>query len=498
MVRDYKQTEEFGMTKLPRLEGRLKITLHNCKNHTDEVVIEGKNLVTNAVSDIFANNSMGGIDYSKMLDISSSFYGGILVYQNQHSDIDADKYFIEDNPLTAHAGDEAPSSAAIVAEDYGRGSPINVVKTSSSVTRTWEWGTDQGNGPLGAISLTHKDTGNVGLGNLSTAFKAFNPYLDVSNLAQVTVGGATEFQNAFCKYDSRHGLDFYIGDDGEFKNNYHRFSTTKITVRVIPFAYDQVGLNDKTIPTFDYVRKFTVTTSITFYMMPSYHFDYATKYLWLFTNQTNTTNGFSQTTVYYTVIDCVNGTEVQHGTIVSDDTDLGMLCTDGQTTGGYCQARVNNIIKEGNYVYLPLGTTLTTGNVNAGLSNYMGLKKIDVTNQADQTLLLNNEMQTERKAYVKNGGIIINGNRVFHDNVGWTCAAGYFPDTANPNFPTWDAQEPFNVSSVFMPVRFHQTGLAARYFCVSKLLNTTLYNLPNVETKTATQSMTIEYTLQEV
>ena len=500
MIRDYKRTEEFGMPKLPRLEGRVKITLHNCKNGKNEV-IEGKNIVTNAVKDIFANNSMGGIDYSQMLDLASSFYRGVLLYSQPHSNLDADDYFIKGEgvqPLTAHAGSEAPASQEIVNEDLQRGSPTNTIRTENSVKHTWEWGTTQGNGQIASLSLTHADVGNAGTGNLSSAFKALNPYMNVSNLSVVTVGGTTSFVNTFCKYDSRHGLDFYIGDDGDFKSNNHRFSTNKITVRVIPFAYDKAGLHDKTIPTFDFVRKFTVTTSVTFYMMPSYHFDYATKYLWLFTNQTNTTNGFSQTTVYYTVINCVNGTEVTHGTIVSDDSDLGMLSVGGQTTGGYCQAKVNNIIKDGNYVYLPLGTTLTGGNVNSGISNFMGLKKIDITNQSDQTLLLNNEMQTERKAYVKNGGIIINGNRIFNGNVGYTCDAGFFPNGTAGTFPTWDAQEPFKASSVFMPLRFNSTGDGTRYFCVSKFLNTTKFSLPSPVTKTTSTSMTVEYTLTEV
>lgn len=497
MVRDYKKTEEFGMPKLPKLEGRVKITLHNCKNGKNEV-IEGKNIVTNAVRDIFANNSMGGIDYSQMLDISSSFFGGLLVYQNPHSSLNADNYFIEDNPLTAHAGDAAPSSAAIVAEDYGRGSPINVVKTASSVTRTWEWGTDQGNGPIGALSLTHKDTGNAGLGIDSTEFRAFNPYLNVSNLSQLSVGGTPTNNNIYCKYDDRHGLLFLIGADGEFTPSNHKFSTDKITVYVVPLGYNSVGLNDLTGPAYDYVRKFTVTTSVTFYLMPSFFFDESTKYLWLFTNQTNTTNGFSQTTVYYTVIDCVNGTEIDHGTIVSDDSDIGMLCVGGQSSGGIAQERVNNIIKDGNYVYLPTGDAVTTGNVSNGISNFTGLKKIDITNQADQTLITNVDTQTERKSYMKNGGIIINGNRIFRGNTGYTCADGYFPNSQSTAY-TWDVQEPKKPSSVFMPVRFYSSASNAnRFLCVSKMLNTTLYNLPSVETKTATQSMTIEYTLQEV
>ena len=450
---------QFGGAKLPNFEGRLKLTLHNCKNHKDEVVIEGKNLITNAVRDVLANNSCGGLDYSKLLPLVQSYYGGVLLYQNAHT-IDADNYFPDDditNPLVAHAGDQAPGSALIVAEDYGRGAPVSISATSSSIKQVWEWGTEQGGlhgGVISAISLTHKDVGNAGLGNNSTEFKNLNPFVNLSNLTNLNVGGpdSSVAGNVCAKYDSRKGLMFLIGDDGDFTPTHHIFSTSKITVYVIPLAYDKIGLHDKTVPVYDYVRKFTVNTSVTFYMMPSFHFDYQNKRLWLFTNQTNTTNGFSQTTVYYTVIDCINETEIDHGTIVSDDTDLGMLCVGGQSTGGYAQERVNNILKEGNYVYLPLGPTLTTGNINSGISNFKGLKKIDITNQADQTLLLNNDTQTERKAYMKNGGIIINGNRIFNAGVGYTCGDGLFPN-GQTNGYTWDCQEPFKASSIFMPIR---------------------------------------------
>ena len=72
MVRDYKRTEEFGMPKLPQLKGHVKLTLHNCKNGKNEI-IEGENIVTNAVRDIFLNNSMGGVDYSMLLDLVYTF-----------------------------------------------------------------------------------------------------------------------------------------------------------------------------------------------------------------------------------------------------------------------------------------------------------------------------------------------------------------------------------------------------------------------------------------
>ena len=55
-VYDGYRSEAFNGIKLPKLEGHVKFKLHNCMNHKDEVVFEGKNVIRNAVRDIFANN----------------------------------------------------------------------------------------------------------------------------------------------------------------------------------------------------------------------------------------------------------------------------------------------------------------------------------------------------------------------------------------------------------------------------------------------------------
>lgn len=497
---------QLGGVKLPNFEGRLKLTLHNCKNHKDEVVIEGKNLITNAVRDIFARNLNGGLDYSQILPLVQSYYGGVLLYQNPHT-IDADNYFPKDdvdNPLVAHAGDQAPSSALVVAEDYGRGSPVSVTTTSSSIKQVWEWGTEQGGlhgGVISAVSLTHKDVGNAGLGNTSTEFQNLNPFVDLSNLTDLSVGGTpvANGNNIMTQYDDRNGLLFLIGDDGDYYDGNHRISSNKVTIYIIPLAYSKVGLHTKTVPTYDYVKKFTVTTSITLYGMPAFYFDAANKKLWLFNNKTSTADAFSQNTVYYTVIDCVNGTEDSHGTIVSDDNDLGIISTDGNFNG-HAYPHIINIIKEGNYVYLPLG--ISSPDTTNGRSGFMGLKKIDITNQADQTVIVNNTQQSWNKPYTKNGGIIINGNRVFNAGVGYDCSTGYFTenDANNASVASWFLHEPDKVSSLAYPFRAYNTGSAKpRRLLASKFVNTSLYNLPNGSvTKTGTMSMTLEYTLTEV
>ena len=499
-----KNADRYKGLDIPKFEGHVKFRLWNPRTHKTEAYFEGKNLVTNAVADIFARNLNGGLNYTDLLPIVRSYFGGVLVYQNQHT-LDADNYFPEDdsvNPLVAHAGANAPG--LLSNEDWGRGSPVSTTATSSSLTQVWEWTTEQGNlhgGLISALSLTHKDTGDAGLGNTSSTFAAFDPYLDLSNLTSIGIGGAAveTSNNIFGQYDDRNGFLFLIGDDGEYTPTNSRFATSKITVYIVPLAYTKVGLWDKNIPTYDFVTKFTVTISVTFYGLPAFYFDQANKKLWLFSNKTDTTNGFSQTVCNYSVIDCVSKTEDTHGTITSDDNDLGIISLDG--VFGQARARTTNIVKDGNYVFLPLGTSLTATQVNDGIANYKGLKKIDITNQSDQTLYLNNDDQVRTKPYHLNGGLILNCNRVFNAGVGYTCTNNYFieNEATNPIIDFWAIHSPDKASSLAYPVRTHNTASTQpRRLLLSKMLNTTLFNLPSSVTKTSTTAMQVEYTISEV
>jgi hypothetical protein len=128
MIKDTYRLNGFNSVKLPKLKGHVKLTLHNCKNGKNEVY-EGDNIITNAVRDIFANNYLGAIDYSKTMPLWSNWYGGILCYENafavdsQTGLPDPDDYFPQGddvNPVTAHAGATVPQDFA---DDLKRGMP---------------------------------------------------------------------------------------------------------------------------------------------------------------------------------------------------------------------------------------------------------------------------------------------------------------------------------------------------------------------------------------
>ena len=118
MIKDSFNKQIIQPVILPKLKGHVKLTLRDAKTGKIEKVAEGDNIVTNAVRDIFSNNSLGALSYSKMMPLYSNWYGGVLLFSNAHAlnngNLDPDNYFQRDDTtshLTAHAGDIAPASS---------------------------------------------------------------------------------------------------------------------------------------------------------------------------------------------------------------------------------------------------------------------------------------------------------------------------------------------------------------------------------------------------
>lgn len=482
------------------IKGHVKVMLRDVKSGRLKIV-EGDNIVTYAVRDMFANNELGGLDNSKFTPLWSHWYGGVLAYKNPHPTItvggeqvlDPADYYPRDsatNPLTAHAGDVAPSSGAVAAEDYSRGSPSTRVISDGVVKQTWEFTPSQGNGVISALSLTHKDVGNVGLGNSSNAFKTFSPFLTVSGaqLSNITASLSGE-KNVFAKYDDNHGLAYYIGTDGQYGAGNTKFQTSNISVQIKRIGYKKYALFDCVDAVDTNIRKFTVNTSVTFFMQPSFYFDAVNKYLWLFTNATSTYQ-WDKTNIQYTVIDCENETELSHGTIVSDAADLAPVCQDRTAGNTYNEPRFTNIVKNGNYLYFPT-TDQDSWNYNSLDANvYKGFKKININNLSDQTSVDSNEGFVYASSGMAGGGLNIYDGLVINGDSAFVCAH------------SWDAIDSVllnsgdGISSFAMPMQNGDN--VPRRIVANKMVNTTKFNLPNAVTKTASQSMIIEYTLTEV
>ena len=164
--------------KIPELEGRVCIETRDAR--TGEIVqrVEGKNLVTNAVRDIFASNYFGGMNYSKLMPIFKEMFGGILCFQDLLTE-DADGYAIPNyhsDVVKAHAG-----QATFVPESEGtdstRGDPDFSASgyTDHGYRHVWNFSPSQGNGVIKAVALCHKDAGSYWLMN---GIRNFNPYID--------------------------------------------------------------------------------------------------------------------------------------------------------------------------------------------------------------------------------------------------------------------------------------------------------------------------------
>ena len=507
--------ESFGAVKFPKLKGHVKITLHNVMNHKTEV-IEGDNVVTNYLGDVLANNYLSGLNLSSMLPLADKWFGGVLAFRNAFSTVtidgnvvpDPSKYYPEGddvNPLIAHAGDTAPATASIVAQDYKRGSPVSVTKTSNSIKFGWQWLPSQGCGIINAISLTHVDTGNAGIGNTSDAFKALQPFASIGSLADASIG-VTSDNNAFCQYDDNHSLWFHIGGVSDFYYEHTTFQTHDLTIVIRRLPYKKVGLHELIVAEPDYPTTFTITLSgFYLYDQPSYYFDYTNKKLWIFSNTTGVYGyhdpKYSRNTVNYAVIDCVGQTIETEGTIVSNDNDLAPMSMEKFCNSSFRYSpsvmRNANIIKEGNKVFLPMSDGASSGEGTADISrfNVKGLKVIDITDQGGtQDVISYNEVQEQFKSSIKCGGLILNSGRVVNGGVGYTCASQL---SEAESIPCYAFHEPDNASSVATYLGAGSSvGNQPRFILAPKLALTTKYNVNQVE-KTGVQAMTIEYTLTE-
>ena len=523
MIKDSMQLSNFNTIKFPKLKGHIKLTLHNVHNGKNEVY-EGENIVTNAVSDIMSANYMGGIDYSNVFGTSGiwkKWYGGVLAYETAHANLDADKYFPlseTHNHLVAHAG-QNPIDANHD-DDMRRGSPTpsSFVEDETSIKQVWEWGTTHGNGNISALSLCHTDVGDAGLGSAHYAFQNFSPFdlIQGSQLPNSTIN-LVQPDNLMAQYDDNHGLFFHIGEpeDWAIGNWCASMETTKITVCIRRLPYAKSGLFETLHARSGQDRTFTVTiTGVShfskIYAMPSFYFDYTTKKLWLFTNNTGVMRysgvSWDKKHIYCIVIDCENEEIDDEFEITSDTENIVPLCemTDTESTGHTTRDNcymIANLVKEGDYVYFPTGTGTTSRlySYNFGITGYKKIK----TNSSGQTSIsfASGVSDTLLKSAIKQGGLIITSGIVINDT-GYACQSQFSTSYDKYTFGgVWCYQEPTKPSSLVLPLGAgNSTSISStnRYIAANKLLNTTKYNLPSTVQKTASQSMMIEYTLTEV
>ena len=478
MIKDTMQLQGFPTMKIPKIKGTVEIKLHNPT--TGKTVIErGENMVTDAVSDIFASNYCGALNYRNFLPLYEKMFGGVLCFNEQLtvSGEGAEKdYYIPDEhtlSVTAHAGQTAFSSQS---DDLKRGAPsdANMSVTDGVVTLAWEWGLSAGNGTIASLALTHADVGDAGTGSTSQAFQALQPCINAS------------FGLPFTHNVNINNMVLFVGSDGYG----YRFWTEgrTLTITKIPLLYEKTGLVAP--PPFtdsDLNETYTITTDTNFQYRPYYCYDKETHKLWLFNNS-------SAGGTNYANVEEVNLSTYEATNRSSSFTNLGV--------------NVGPL-----YNYFPLQAPYANGFVylrkpKTTGQNYQcnGFLRIQLSNPANRTEL--------SALVVPHGGVFDPGaanklvaGKTFVVNTDAIGTPVLYPCSYTADY--WNATAPDNVS-VF-PFTEDRTGLAklgglfvhnnsgqVYYVAVSKFYLATKYNLASAVQKTASQSMIVTYTLQEV
>lgn len=517
MIKDNMQLSGFNNIKFPKLKGHIKVTLHNVHNGKNEVY-EGYNVVTNAVQDIASADYLGTLSYNTLFGsqgIWKQWFGGVLLYETAHANLDADKYYPQSdsaNHLVAHAGQTSidPNHD----DDLRRGNPVgeSFLETADSIKQVFEWGTSHGNGNISAISLTHTDTGDVGLGSATYAFQNFSPFAVINNSELVNVSSSYGAENNLvAQYDDNHGIGFIIGDGTNSGSEgwyweHSLFQTDKITVFIRKLPYTKFGLFDKNTARTDNEDRFTIENlPIDLYCMPCFYYEPSTKYLWIFNNVTgiDTTNygvTWDNENVNYFKIDTVNqtlvdlGSGVYYKTLHSDTATLAP--TSYHRRASSMNFRYANIVYDGEYVYVPTTSGVVWSNTYDSNEDMHinGYKKIKASTGTTHSSISFTTEVNHFKPAIKHGDLIISSGKVVNGTTDYICV-----NQLDTFYGTWAYQELTSPSMLVLPNRSAKEGIStARYILANKMLNTTKYNLPSTIQKTASQSMVVEYTLTEV
>lgn len=470
----------------PNIEGKVKITLHNCKNHKDEFVYESKNMITNALKDIFATNPGGLVGYQNFASLYTTWLGGVLVFGNQLNLSSADDYFIPasaDNPVRAHAGQ---TSLTDQADDITRGNPnsLGTVTSVGSTKLVFEWGTSAGNGVISSLGLTHTDTGSLGTGIVSNAQRTFYPFAEVGNSTRSYSYGDTAAS--------------VMAINGNTAYTFYLKSTTSVDIFITPINNNKFKLQGGSLdPLQDkdgvyYSTKITATLPNAYISAPG-----GCYYDWDFTNNTLTlwsVAGLSQSTLYQDIISLSDGT-VTHSSIPVTGATLWSFhtsTTSGWGRGAQLQMPVPAMIA-GGYIYL-WNDVQNGGNnyihpmemVRLNLSTTSDIQTVDMTAvpgwpDGDNTGIFNNRSTTI-------GDIIVHDSFIINSNK-------FYPLTWSKRYyqNSYVVTEKNKLCTATCGLNVTQNIVS-----VCKLYLATKYNLPAPVTKTNAQSMTVEYTLTEV
>lgn len=470
----------------PLIRGDVKFTLKNVHNGKTEVQ-ERHNIVTNALADIFGNNYGGLLNYQNFADLFKTYMGGVLLFRDPLDDTDAASYGIPaltSNPVVAHAGQTPMTSQR---DDTTRGDPddYGTLVQENSTKLTFEWGTSAGNAPLiSSLGLTHTDVGSFGCGVNSDAQKTLNPFADVAVLSRTYTYG----QNAHTP----------LAIHGERGYNVFMVDSTTVNIYSFPINNHKFKLQGGALlPLGDYETVITATLPASYNLTNKgdfyFHFvfddnDPTQSKVILFGIPTE-----GGTTLYRDDINLTTGA-VTHEAITVTGAQLWKFNLWQQYQSTVYNDRPTKAIVYNDHLFI-YGYTSSEYTPNTmfivNLAQPADIQQVDMS-QAPEGYVFGYRSNTNgyhriNERFATLGGIIVHRSFLINGDKLFTVSDGVIQATRADILASDGISAP-------------HIGMTndVNVISVCKLYLATKFNLPQPIQKTASQSMTVEYTLTEV
>ncbi len=495
---------------MKKLKGIAKITLRDAK--TGKIVHQEchSNTVTPALARIMGDNLSGTLNYEKLLPLYSKLLGGVCLFNGTVSATDIFLPAAEDAELTAHAGQVDYDDPSY---DTSRGIKGINGPVSNGYKWSWEWAQTQGNGTITDVCLTHSDTGSFWRENTSnnTMNDDFCPIDRVDN--KVINPGDFQYKDIGVDFPYIDGLEnIPIGFLGDVNHvlTLKQIAATTIEINLCKFtgsgAWIWNALGETEVET-----KYTITTP-----GQKYYVAYDAENLMLYFISLLSDNGYgydSKLTGFK--VDLQSGTstawsadcataiashagykKVQDGTSTLIDEVILCKCTEYPNLIQQLQVIDGSI-------FVPLGyykDQFDRGMVNASV-------RIDLSDPTDQECVVDFYDFQYDGVYEGYAQLNLGKGRIMNPRcLGWVDENGFYKaqdilfDSTNIFLDTYVytkgfvAEQPTDSPiQYFTYVRPNADGV--RGCILNKLYQATVFHLETPVVKTASQTMTVDYTL---
>lgn len=477
-----------------KLKGTARLILRDAKTGKIDYEEKHSNTITPALANIFASNLSGTLDYSKLTPLYSKILGGVCLFNGTLDSSDVFLPAANVATLTAHAGQNSYGAGGKAA-DTKRGIPNNNPGRSEKVTNgyrfVWDWAQTQGNGSISGLCLTHSDTGDfwneqsgnntmdedfcpvdyVGVGSLSAA--DFTSYSPISDQDRIPVGF----------YDD---LDHVISFKVDSVTKKVRIYISKFTGTGV-WLWNELG-EPENESSFDITLPYATETDLKYY----FAYDGAHKTMYWFA----VTNDVGQTLSISTV-------DLEAKTVTSVEADcsstLGALSIINPQTP-YCP--IEAAFVDG-YAFITCYQTAVYPS-----SFEMKSLKIDLDTPTNQVLVdgfgegnLGNTRYGNGQIYLGNGRLMNLSSMAFKKSDGTYAGE----EIHNTDLTAWVRERNFTAEQLTKsPVQFltsagqYADATYPRGCMLNKLYQATVFTLDNAVTKSASQTMTVEYTITQV